>query len=47
MNQNPKKSGEESKNGSGRGDPNRSYTFFKLYHCLSVFVCSVDTWEKE
>jgi len=47
MDQNPK-GGEGSKNGSCRGDPNRSCRCWTLplLVCFFVSVCSIDIWEK-
>jgi len=43
MDQNPKKCGDGSKNGSRRGDPNRSCRFWTLplLVCFFVSVCSI------
>ena len=48
MDQNSKKGGEGSKNGSRKCDPNRSCRFWTLplLVCFFVSVCSIDTWEK-
>jgi len=48
MGRNLNKGGEGSKNGSHRGDPKiqTGVVYIQRYHCLSVSVCSVHTWEK-
>jgi len=45
MGRNANKGREVSKMGRAEAIPT-GIVYFQRYHCLSVFVCSVGTWEK-